>query len=670
MMYMSITLDPYKKKLDIYDIIILVLSELTILSGFATVWDISFNCAIVCIIFGSLCICGALFLLLLRSYDTYSHSLRLDKETSDLKQVVNNTKNRKLALRMLHSAIYLLICLPVFPIVFVCGYLKFFKVKDVYACVSIMNFLSKHCFALVLTDFQLEKMDPNVVALNVEKSANEARRAFLRYVFHEVRVPLNSISMGLHVLETHEFDEECIETIDMMQEATHFMAETLNDVLSIQKIEEGKFEIELAECEVKSIVNNASLTLRGQMYLKGIDLSINVESDVPNFIIADRFRLEHVLASMVSNALKFSKENGKIRIHISIQDTSNFSEALPDYIDVKNAKEYCIINFSVFDEGCGINEEDQAELFLAYSNVGNSGSQRRSAGIGLTICKEIIGKHHGVIGVNSDPTVKVGSEFYFSVPVKVVQKTNIVSTSSEKSSESNLKEDVKIEKISSSSSAAAIEVDNSKQNDSIEDKMNTIKNSKDVNKTTTTTTTTTTMNSIAEQQVKKSQTTSESSDKIDSQFNVLVVDDVASNRKLLTILLKKLNKGTLNVENAACGEEGIQAVVDNPGKYDIIFMDNIMPDMTGLEVSKTLRSTHKYENLLIGVTGNVMDDDLKEFVEAGADIALPKPVQISLLKKIISHCITHGTGSIRHDRNASNGDSEVLKSMNNIAYFD
>lgn len=82
-----------------------------------------------------------------------------------------------------------------------------------------------------------------VATLNVQQKMNQVRRAFLRNVFHEVRVPLSTITMGIDILETSgalRGNIECIEALDMMVEAASFVCDTLNDVLSMNKIEEGK----------------------------------------------------------------------------------------------------------------------------------------------------------------------------------------------------------------------------------------------------------------------------------------------------------------------------------------------------------------------------------------------------------------------------------------------
>ena len=102
----------------------------------------------------------------------------------------------------------------------------------------------------------------------------------------------------------------------------------------------------------------------------------------------------------------------------------------------------------------------------------------------------------------------------------------------------------------------------------------------------------------------------------------------------------------ITLKSAACGTEALEAFDAQPDSYDLVFMDNIMPNMSGLEVSQTLRK-RKYTNLIIGVTGNSLDIDLKEFVEAGADIDLPKPIRYESIVSIVEHLEKFGGNSIK-----------------------
>lgn len=143
------------------------------------------------------------------------------------------------------------------------------------------------------------------------------------------------------------------QAVDMMNEATGFMTETLNDVVSVEKIEEGDLELQLAPSDIRTIIQTVQLSMKGSLAAKNLSLICTLEDSVPRVVKADGFRLEHVLANFVSNAVKFSPKNSSI------------------YLSVKNLnpKKRHEITFSVRDEGVGISEEHQKSLFTPYMQV-------------------------------------------------------------------------------------------------------------------------------------------------------------------------------------------------------------------------------------------------------------------------------------------------------------
>ncbi len=128
---------------------------------------------------------------------------------------------------------------------------------------------------------------------------------------------------------------------------------------------------------------------------------------------------------------------------------------------------------------------------------------------------------------------------------------------------------------------------------------------------------------------------------IDSnRYHVL---DVLSNRKMLAMIL---NRKGLPCDQAADGGEVLSQIEDKGlDYYDIIFMDSIMPVMSGPEAATKLRALG-FSKLIIGVTGNAMDCDIKDYEDAGADMILTKPVRVDMLDKVLSYCRTNG--SISH----------------------
>ena len=268
----------------------------------------------------------------------------------------------------------------------------------------------------------------------LELHLNAAKRSFLRYIMHEVRVPLNSITMGIGLLEeSHHLSGEDRESLLMMKGATSFMQETLNDILCMQKIEEGKLELIYAPFRPADAVQVVRSVLQGSLAQKRIQLYTLVYDDVPEYVIGDRFRIEHVLANLLSNAIKFSHSNGRIFVVVSLVGGSHSSSDLGDMEDsvemirpptqiitkaYSRSMNFCELEFSVRDEGPGISREDQKKLFQDFVQIKPGEMQMGGgSGVGLSLCKQIVELHDGTIKCTSE--IGVGATFSFVIPFKI-----------------------------------------------------------------------------------------------------------------------------------------------------------------------------------------------------------------------------------------------------------
>jgi CheY-like chemotaxis protein len=130
---------------------------------------------------------------------------------------------------------------------------------------------------------------------------------------------------------------------------------------------------------------------------------------------------------------------------------------------------------------------------------------------------------------------------------------------------------------------------------------------------------------------------------LDGDLDVLVVDDSASNRKMLSMLLRRCQISHHSAEN---GSACIDAISQNPHRFKLVLMDNLMPVMDGVTATKALRAM-AYPNLIIGITGNAMDDDVFAFLEAGADAVLLKPLQLASLETLFKFIAAKGYCSHR-----------------------
>jgi len=218
-----------------------------------------------------------------------------------------------------------LVVFPFFPATHIAGHIQLLTREQVFIAYGLCSLIAKLLFAGSVSDAHVGLITGiQALKLSTEKAMNTTRREFLRYVFHEVRVPLNTITMGLIVIKE---DEEKLgvaskEALEMMSSATNFMGDTLNDCLSLQKIEDSKMQIVSKPFTMGALIKGATLAIRGNADAKRITITIestldmnvdqgslihNNEIDNPKdkLYVGDQFRLEHVLMNFLSNAIKF-----------------------------------------------------------------------------------------------------------------------------------------------------------------------------------------------------------------------------------------------------------------------------------------------------------------------------------------------------------------------------
>ena len=332
----------------------------------------------------------------------------------------NNELKLKWAVQRKKKRLIAVLCflIPTFPTVYFLSLSKVLDRDRTKAAFSICNVSAKIIYAIVLMLSHSECIQQLYVA---ECSANAARRQFLRYVMHEVRVPLNSVTAGIGVMDKQPLDDDGRDTLQMMKAATSYMSSTLNNVLSMQKIEEGKFELTMSPFLVEDLVKTVTMAMHCMLMEKEILLETKVSVEVPPCVVGDRYRLEHVLANLLSNAIKFSPVNGKIDLFISVL-------TLGLGIGIGNISE---LRFSVTDQGPGLSEANMMTLFQPFTQLNASELQRGGGtGVGLSICKQIIELHRGRLEVQSK--VGHGSTFSFGIPCKLpstgTEVTNIDNT--------------------------------------------------------------------------------------------------------------------------------------------------------------------------------------------------------------------------------------------------
>jgi signal transduction histidine kinase len=231
------------------------------------------------------------------------------------------------------------------------------------------------------------------------EAASRHKSEFLADMSHELRTPLNAIIGFSEVLtermfgELNEKQEEYLK--DIYASGQHLLS-LINDILDLSKIEAGRMELELTDFELSQALDNALMLVRDRAVRRGIAINHVVDERLGQ-IRADERKVKQVLLNLLSNALKFTLEGGRVDVRGRVVDG--------------------IAEISVTDTGVGIAPEDQEAVFEEFRQVGVSTAKQEGTGLGLTLCRKFVELHGGRIWVKSQ--VGVGSTFTFTIPARL-----------------------------------------------------------------------------------------------------------------------------------------------------------------------------------------------------------------------------------------------------------
>ena len=229
--------------------------------------------------------------------------------------------------------------------------------------------------------------------------ASKAKGDFLSNMSHEMRTPMNAI-IGMTAIGKKAEDIEAKNyALNRISDASTHLLGVINDVLDMAKIEANKLEVSPVEFNFKKMLQKVITVVNFRAEEKQQQLTVNVDSNIPCFIVGDDHRLTQVITNLAANAVKFTPIGGAIHIEASI-----IREADGDY-------ELCI---EVRDNGIGISEEQQKKLFLAFEQA-ETGTSRKygGTGLGLVISKRIVELMGGRIWLESEPGK--GARFFFTI---------------------------------------------------------------------------------------------------------------------------------------------------------------------------------------------------------------------------------------------------------------
>jgi signal transduction histidine kinase/CheY-like chemotaxis protein len=242
-----------------------------------------------------------------------------------------------------------------------------------------------------------------VAAKELAEDSSRAKSNFLSRMSHEMRTPMNAI-IGMTAIALESQDKKKIDyCLDRINNATFYLLGLINDILDMSRIEEGKLELSSSEFDFEKMLKKVTGMVSLPIEEKKQRFTVRIEKGVPSRIIADEERLSQVLAKLLSNAAKFTPEQGTISL--SVKKTAGRDNV-------------CTLCFDVVDSGIGISGEQKKKLFELFEQGDGTMARRYGGtGLGLALSKSIIELMGGEIRVASEP----GKGSAFTVEIAVEQ---------------------------------------------------------------------------------------------------------------------------------------------------------------------------------------------------------------------------------------------------------
>lgn len=512
----------------------------------------------------------------------------------------------------------------------------------------------------IISEETADKLSKAVCEIAINISANVAKSAemkqmtnaalkiaehqsdFLANISHEMRTPLNAVLGTAEIALRRDMSDEMREYLHQIKSSAHHLLMIINDILDFSKIETGEMSIVPVDYEPLSLINDVAGIVNNQIGSKNIEFTIDLPPDLPLSLKGDNVRIRQVLINLLNNAVKFTK-SGNVSLKISTRPISD-----------KNV----MLIASVSDTGCGISQENIGRLFKMFRQIDSKRNRNvEGTGLGLAISKKLLGLMGGTISVESEPGK--GSTFTFEVPQEITREERSVVQSAPAGTvvcillgNQYLRQSV--ETAVREIGAVTVSIDNPLLGDKayiiadyelLDDAKELIARNPElkcilidrfdstaysdnenitiIRKPVYSFSLSAAMG-IGEKFTRNDDTESNVSFTAPEAY-VLIVDDNDINRAIAKGVIEPLG---MQVDLAASGAECIEKVRNF--RYDIIFMDHMMPEMDGIEAAHIIKQRFpSYADVpIIALTANAAGDAREMFLREGMSDFIAKPISL------------------------------------------
>ena len=417
------------------------------------------------------------------------------------------------------------------------------------------------------------------------KHANEMKSEFLANMSHEIRTPMNGIIGMVEMLAETKLSAEQQEYVDNIKVSNEHLLAIINGILDLSKVESGKMTIDSIPMNISSLCNEVVSLFAVKARQRSLTLDYHYTEALSPYIKGDPVRIKQIMANLVNNAIKFTREGGRVTIDVKHMENNSCEDKYGNHksicsheLQVEQASHYntddsgsvnhqdMTLCIEVTDTGVGIKPESLEAIFDAYDQANKSTHRLYGGtGLGLSVCKSLVELMGGYIEVDS--AVGIGTTFTVLLPLPPIDEAHYESW----------------------------------------------QDSNDFGMT-------------------------EPSHELIG--HILLVEDDSVNAM---IAKKALNNSGHTVTHVTDGQQAIEVFALNPEQYDVILMDHHMPIMDGVQATIKLHELYDPQALppIIALTANAMDGERKKYLDVGMQDYCTKPFKQEQLNALVQYWLMY-----------------------------